>query len=191
MRASGLHFGAGRRPARPHLTRSSAKGNTSSQCASTSTARVESSGRRRGRRPTSNSASGESRLGNLANMILQVENISKSFGGLRALKGVSLTVTAGEIVGLIGPNGAGKTTLLNVIAGVHNPDSGDVYPHGSHHSVPRRFSSSGHAMPPRSRKLSHAPAIQTDECGLRAPDQLAVREVHKNGLGLGIGVISL
>jgi branched-chain amino acid transport system ATP-binding protein len=60
-------------------------------------------------------------------MILRVENISKSFGGLRALKGVSLTVTAGEIVGLIGPNGAGKTTLLNVIAGVHRPDSGDVY----------------------------------------------------------------
>ena len=43
------------------------------------------------------------------------------------LKGICLTVTAGEIVGLIGPNGAGKTTLLNVIAGVHRPDSGDVY----------------------------------------------------------------
>lgn len=60
-------------------------------------------------------------------MILQVKNISKSFGGLRALKGVSLTAAAGEILGLIGPNGAGKTTLLNVIAGVHRPDSGDVY----------------------------------------------------------------
>jgi len=64
-------------------------------------------------------------------VILRVENVSKSFGGLKALKGVSLTVADGEIVGLIGPNGAGKTTLLNVIAGVHRPDSGDVFMAGT------------------------------------------------------------
>lgn len=58
--------------------------------------------------------------------MLRVEEVSKSFGGLRALQRVSLAVGSGEVFGLIGPNGAGKTTLLNVIAGVHKPDSGGV-----------------------------------------------------------------
>ena len=59
-------------------------------------------------------------------MILRLDNVSKRFGGLRALKHVSLGVAQGEIFGLIGPNGAGKTTLLNVIAGVHRPEEGRV-----------------------------------------------------------------
>ncbi len=60
-------------------------------------------------------------------MLLRIENVSKAFGGLNALDGVSLNVSAGEILGLIGPNGAGKTTLLNVIAGVHKPDEGRLH----------------------------------------------------------------
>jgi branched-chain amino acid transport system ATP-binding protein len=59
-------------------------------------------------------------------MILETENITKTFGGLVALSNVSLSVKEGEIFGLIGPNGAGKTTLLNVIAGVYKPASGIV-----------------------------------------------------------------
>jgi branched-chain amino acid transport system ATP-binding protein len=58
--------------------------------------------------------------------MLEVENISKSFGGLRAMNGVSLNVNQGEIVSVIGPNGAGKTTLFNLITGVYKPDTGDV-----------------------------------------------------------------
>ncbi len=58
--------------------------------------------------------------------MLEVDNISKSFGGLRAMSGVSLKVNQGEIVSVIGPNGAGKTTLFNLITGVYKPDSGDV-----------------------------------------------------------------
>jgi ABC-type branched-subunit amino acid transport system ATPase component/ABC-type branched-subunit amino acid transport system permease subunit len=50
--------------------------------------------------------------------LLSVTNLSKSFGGLRAVSGVSFAVDAGEIVGIIGPNGAGKTTLFNVLSGV-------------------------------------------------------------------------
>jgi branched-chain amino acid transport system ATP-binding protein len=57
-------------------------------------------------------------------MILQVEAVTKKFGGLVALNDVNVEVEEGEIVGIIGPNGAGKSTLLNVIAGVHQPNSG-------------------------------------------------------------------
>ncbi len=56
--------------------------------------------------------------------LLQVENLSRSFGGLRAVDGVSFSVEAGEILGIIGPNGAGKTTLFNVLNGVIAADSG-------------------------------------------------------------------
>ncbi|MGH6896218.1 MAG: ABC transporter ATP-binding protein [Geminicoccaceae bacterium] len=58
--------------------------------------------------------------------VLAVDDVSISFGGVRALSGVSMATRAAEIVGVIGPNGAGKTTLLNVICGMNRPDSGRV-----------------------------------------------------------------
>jgi len=58
--------------------------------------------------------------------LLEVADVRKRFGGLQAVGGVSLTVEAGEIVGLIGPNGAGKTTLFHMISGLVTPDAGDV-----------------------------------------------------------------
>ncbi|MFN4015452.1 MAG: ABC transporter ATP-binding protein [Reyranella sp.] len=58
--------------------------------------------------------------------MLEVRDISKSFGGLKAVDRASLDVARGEIVGLIGPNGAGKTTLFAAIAGFHRPDAGTV-----------------------------------------------------------------
>jgi ABC-2 type transport system ATP-binding protein len=57
---------------------------------------------------------------------VDVENVVKSFGTLRALDGVTLRVRAGEIYGLLGPNGAGKTTLIRAIVGLVAPDSGTV-----------------------------------------------------------------
>jgi branched-chain amino acid transport system ATP-binding protein len=57
---------------------------------------------------------------------LSVRNLSKSYGGVRALAGVSFDVSAGEIVALIGPNGAGKTTCFNALSGQLAPDSGEV-----------------------------------------------------------------
>ena len=58
--------------------------------------------------------------------LLDVQNLSRSFGGIHALSDVSLTVTRGTIMSLIGPNGAGKTTFINVINGVYSPDSGAI-----------------------------------------------------------------
>lgn len=63
-------------------------------------------------------------------VILSVKNLSKSFGGLKALMDVSFEVKRGEIFGIIGPNGSGKTTLINCITGFIKPDSGKVYFNG-------------------------------------------------------------
>ena len=57
---------------------------------------------------------------------LEARDIVKNFGGVQALKGVSLRLDEGEMVGLIGPNGSGKTTLLNVLSGSFGPSSGQV-----------------------------------------------------------------
>ena len=58
--------------------------------------------------------------------MLQISNISKSFGGIKALNNVSLEIEKGKITALIGPNGAGKTTLFNVINGSLKPDNGTI-----------------------------------------------------------------
>jgi len=58
--------------------------------------------------------------------LLEVRNVSKAFGGIRALDACSITVEQGSITGLIGPNGSGKTTLFNVITGYEMIDQGDI-----------------------------------------------------------------
>jgi ABC-type branched-subunit amino acid transport system ATPase component len=58
--------------------------------------------------------------------MLEVQKLEKSFGGLTAVDGCSLTVEEGSITGLIGPNGAGKTTLFNLITGHYKPDKGKI-----------------------------------------------------------------
>jgi simple sugar transport system ATP-binding protein len=59
--------------------------------------------------------------------ILEIRNISKSFGAVQALSNVSFTVGRSEIVGLVGDNGAGKSTIINLLMGVYQPDEGDIY----------------------------------------------------------------
>ena len=59
--------------------------------------------------------------------MLEIRNINKNFGGLRAVNNASMKIEKGSITGLIGPNGAGKTTLFNAIAGVYTPDEGEIF----------------------------------------------------------------
>ena len=60
-------------------------------------------------------------------VVLETRGVRKSFGGLVAVDDVSITVPAGQVVGLIGPNGAGKSTLLAILAGAQRPDEGSVW----------------------------------------------------------------
>jgi ABC-type branched-subunit amino acid transport system ATPase component len=83
-------------------------------------------------------------------LVLEVEGISKKFGGIRAVSNASLQIAAGEIHALIGPNGAGKTTLFNLVSGLFPPDEGTIRLNGReiqgvpshlicHHGVARSF----------------------------------------------------
>jgi branched-chain amino acid transport system ATP-binding protein len=58
---------------------------------------------------------------------LEVKSLSRRFGGLKAVDGLSFRLSAGSILGLLGPNGSGKTTALNLIAGVLRPDAGSIH----------------------------------------------------------------
>lgn len=62
--------------------------------------------------------------------VLNVENLTKRFGGLVAVNNVSFNVKKGELLGLIGPNGSGKTTVFNLISGVYRPDAGTILYNG-------------------------------------------------------------
>jgi branched-chain amino acid transport system ATP-binding protein len=58
--------------------------------------------------------------------LLELDKLSKAFGGLDVITSLDFDIAEGEIVSVIGPNGAGKTTLFNLVTGVYRPDSGDI-----------------------------------------------------------------
>jgi branched-chain amino acid transport system ATP-binding protein len=58
--------------------------------------------------------------------LFELKGVTKSFGGLRVVDGLSVAVEEGEIVSLIGPNGAGKTTVFNLVTGIYAPDEGEI-----------------------------------------------------------------
>jgi simple sugar transport system ATP-binding protein len=78
---------------------------------------------------------------------IRVENVSKSFGVVRALEDVSLHLRPGEVLGLIGDNGAGKSTLVKILTGFHKPDSGTIHVFGEEVQL---------------RSVSHARALGID-----------------------------
>jgi ABC-type branched-subunit amino acid transport system ATPase component len=61
-----------------------------------------------------------------AEVILEVRDLAKSFGGVRAVDGVSFSLKRNELMGVIGPNGSGKTTLVNLLSGFVKPDAGRI-----------------------------------------------------------------
>jgi ribose transport system ATP-binding protein len=68
--------------------------------------------------------------------LLRMENITKSFPGIRALDNVSLEVNAGEVLAIVGENGAGKSTLMKVLSGAHRKDAGRIYLRGKETEIP-------------------------------------------------------
>jgi branched-chain amino acid transport system ATP-binding protein len=84
--------------------------------------------------------------------LLRVENLSKSFGGVKALRGVNFELSAGELLGVIGPNGSGKTTLVNLITRFIRPSSGKVMFKG--------------------RKISHLPPYRIVRLGIARTFQM-------------------
>jgi branched-chain amino acid transport system ATP-binding protein len=88
-------------------------------------------------------------------MLLYVENLTVSYGGIRALRGISFTVEEGEVVTLIGANGAGKSTTLKTICGLVRPQAGTVsYQGESLHKVsPHQIVSRGISQVPEGRRV--------------------------------------
>jgi simple sugar transport system ATP-binding protein len=68
--------------------------------------------------------------GGVGKRLVELKNVTKSFGNVNAVENVSLYVDEGEVLGLIGDNGAGKSTLIKILSGVHAPDSGEIYVKG-------------------------------------------------------------
>jgi branched-chain amino acid transport system ATP-binding protein len=87
--------------------------------------------------------------------MLEVEGLEVSYGVLRALHGISLTIERGQMVGLVGPNGAGKSTLLKTIAGLLTPRAGAIRWEGRslHTEPPQRIVERGVALVPEGRRL--------------------------------------
>ena len=84
-------------------------------------------------------------------VLLAVENVSLSFGGVKAIRDVSFDIRKGEIRAIIGPNGAGKTSMLNVINGFYHPQEGVITFKGQRRKDMRPTSPPARASPARSR----------------------------------------
>lgn len=115
--------------------------------------------------------------------LLTVQNVAKTFGGIRAIDGVTLTLEEGEIVGLIGPNGSGKTTLLNTISGLYRPERGTISFRG--HDI-------GGSEPYAISRLGIARTFQHINLAddLSALDNIAVARFGQEEAGLGQSLFS-
>jgi len=103
--------------------------------------------------------------------LLEITDLGKSFGGLMAVDGITLSIRAGEVAGLIGPNGSGKTTLLNLVTGVERPDRGRIVcagrdiTHARAVSVARGGVARTYQSAPMLPELSVLESVATARCG--------------------------
>ena len=113
--------------------------------------------------------------------MLRVENLTVSYGAIKALKGVSFNLNEGEIIALIGANGAGKSTTLNTISGLLNPDSGKVFYQDQDvtHASPPAIVGYGIVQVPEGRKIFNRMTVKENlEMGAYTVSQAA--RVKKN-----------
>src|SRR5512140_488592 len=94
--------------------------------------------------------------------MLEVRHLSVDYGAAPAISGISLAISAGELVCVLGPNGAGKTTLINALAGLHRARAGRILVDG--HDIARlashRFCAAGIAIVPEGRRLFTAMTVR-------------------------------
>src|SRR4051812_22056414 len=90
--------------------------------------------------------------------VIQVQHVSKSFGGVHALQDVQFEIFPGEVHALLGENGAGKSTLIKIITGVHQPDSGEILLEGR----PVRFGSTRAAQEQGVAAIYQEPSLFPD-----------------------------
>jgi branched-chain amino acid transport system ATP-binding protein len=116
--------------------------------------------------------------------LLEIDRLSISFGGLRALDSIGLTVDEGQIYGLIGPNGAGKSTLFNCVTRHYSPDAGSLRFAGAD-----LLARAPHQIP----RLGIARTFQNVELfrSLSALDNIVVAEQHRHGLSVLAGALGL
>ena len=105
--------------------------------------------------------------------LLELDDVSRRFGGLNAVEGVSFSVAQGEILGLIGPNGAGKTTLINLITGVHPANRGRVRFDGQ--DITRKRPLPDRATRPRAHVPDRAAVPEDDGAGERRRRRAVLR----------------
>jgi branched-chain amino acid transport system ATP-binding protein len=110
----------------------------------------------------------------IAMSLLAADRVSVSFGGLRALDGVSFAAEWGELIGLIGPNGSGKTTLVNIISGHLRPDDGEVVLEG------QRIDSLG------AEALTHLGVMRTYQLSRTFPRMSVLDNLLVAGCALGL-----
>ena len=109
--------------------------------------------------------------------VLAVSGLCKSFGGVRAVDGVTFAVGRGEFLALIGPNGAGKSTCFNMINGQLRPDDGDIRLDGNEH---RRAEAAPHRRAGRRPHLSGCRDFRLDDGGRERADGAASRQRAKS-----------